>query len=203
MKTKLPYIDADQLRAALTLLAANDDQRIVTKVVHIDSQYIEATNGHAIVRMKHHAEFNKNITIQFNEPIPDDAEFSEIKLLDDGLCVAVHYRQDQDKEFRPFCKSELVVIEYKYPDFDQFLNQPFAKGNTPILLSAYLALPYLLFGRTVVGMQQSLDNKGILFEFCSATNELFGDPKLFTLAIDVFVLELTEKLLELSKEGSK
>ena len=45
MKVKLPLIDADLIRAALALISTNDDPRIVTKVVHINNLYIEATNG--------------------------------------------------------------------------------------------------------------------------------------------------------------
>lgn len=123
MKVKLPLIDADLIRAALALISANDDPRIVTKVVHINNLYIEATNGHALIKMKHNAEFNQDIAVQFVYSVPDEAEFLDINSHDDGSHTVTYYRYDQDEEFRPFEKSELILM----------------RGVTPILATCWTA----------------------------------------------------------------
>lgn len=183
MKTKLPFIDAGLLRAALTLIAAKDDPRPVTKSVHINGEFIESTNGHALVRMKHNAHFHNDIVVQFNAPVPDEAEFAEIKVLDDGLCVAVYYREEKEAEFVPFGTSALTRRSETYPDFDIFLKREFVKNALPPVSAKYLALPYLMFGAGVVDAMCTADGKAVLFNMDQFTNEIFGNPQLVTMAI--------------------
>lgn len=183
MKEKLPFIDAGLLRAALTLIAAKDDPRSVTKAVHINGEFIESTNGHALVRMKHNAYFHHDITVQFNEPVPEDAEFAEIKVLDDGLCAAVYYREEKEAEFVPFDIAELTRSSEIYPDFDIFLKGEFVKNALPPVSAKYLALPYLMFGAGVVDATCTADGKAVLFNMGPLTNEIYGDPQLVTMAV--------------------
>lgn len=183
MKEKLPFIDAELLRAALTLIAAKDDPRPVTKTVHINGEFIESTNGHALVRMKHNAHFYHDIVVQFNDPVPDDAEFTEIKVLDDGLCVAVYYREEKEAEFVPFGTSALTRRSETYPDFDIFLKREFAKNALPPINAKYLALPYLMFGFGVVDAMCTEDGKAVLFNMDPLANEIFGDPQLVAMAV--------------------
>lgn len=185
MKEKLPFIDAGLLRAALTLIAAKDDPRPVTKAVHINGEFIESTNGHALVRMKHNAHFYHDIVVQFNDPVPDDAEFAHIKQLDDGLCIVVYYREEQEAEFVPFGTSELTVVSAfaPYPDFDIFLKGEFVKSALPPVSAKYLALPYLMFGAGVVDATCTEDRKAVLFNMGPLTNEIYGDPQLVAMAV--------------------
>lgn len=183
MKEKLPFIDAGLLRAALTLIAAKDDPRPVTKAVHINSEFIESANGHALVRMKHNAHFHNDIVVQFNDPVPDNAEFAEIKVLDDGLCVAVYYREEKEAEFVPFGTSALTRRSETYPDFDIFLKGEFVKSALPPFSAKYLALPYLMFGAGVVDATCTADGKAVLFNMDQFTNEIFGNPQLVAMAI--------------------
>lgn len=183
MKEKLPFIDAGLLRAALILIAAKDDPRSVTKAVHINGEFIESTNGHALVRMKHNAYFHHDITVQFNEPVPEDAEFAEIKVLDDGLCAAVYYREEKEAEFVPFGASALTRISETYPDFDIFLKSEFVKNALPPVSAKYLALPYLMFGAGVVDATCTEDRKAVLFNMGPLTNEIYGDPQLVAMAV--------------------
>lgn len=183
MKEKLPFIDAGLLRAALTLLAAKDDPRPVTKAVHINGEFIESTNGHALVRMKHNAHFYHDIVVQFNDPVPDDAEFAEIKVLDDGLCVVVYYREETEAEFVPFEIFALTRRTETYPDFDIFLKGEFVKNALPPVSAKYLALPHLMFGAGVVDAMCTEDGKAVLFNMGPLTNEIYGDPQLVTMAI--------------------
>lgn len=183
MKEKLPFIDAGLLRAALTLIAAKDDPRPVTKAVHINGEFIESTNGHALVRMKHNAYFYHDIVVQFNEPVPDDAEFTDIRVLDDGLCIAVHYREVQEAEFIPTARSVLTPVSVPYPDLDFFLKSEFVKTALPPVSAGYLALPYLMFGAGVVDAMCTADGKAVLFNMDQFTNEIFGDPQLVIMAI--------------------
>lgn len=133
MKAKLPHIDADLIRAALALISVNDDPRMLTKVVHINNQYIEATNGHALIRMKHNAEFDQDIAVQFVYSVPDEAEFLDINSHDDGSHTVTYYRQDRDEEFRPFEKSELVLMQEHYPDLTPLLTKTFKEVKSPLL----------------------------------------------------------------------
>ena len=183
MKEKLPFIDAELLRAALTLIAAKDDPRPVTKTVHINGEFIESTNGHALVRMKHNAHFYHDIVVQFNDPVPDDAEFAEIKVLDDGLCVAVYYREETEAEFVPFETFALTRRSETYPDFDIFLKREFVKNALPPVSANYLALPYLMFGFGVVDAMCTEDGKAVLFNMDPLANEIFGDPQLVAMAV--------------------
>lgn len=183
MKEKLPFIDAGLLRAALTLISAKGDPRPVTKAVHINGEFIESTNGHALVRMKHNAHFHHDITVQFNDPVPDDAEFTEIKVLDDGRCVVVYYREETEAEFVPFDIFALTRSSKTYPDFDIFLKREFVKNALPPAGAKYLALPYLIFGGGVVDATCTTDGKAVLFNMDPFTNEIFGDPQLVTMAI--------------------
>ncbi|WP_413493787.1 hypothetical protein [Morganella psychrotolerans] len=183
MKEKLPYIDADLLRAALTLISANDDPRPVTKAVHINSEFIESTNGHALVRMKHNAEFYHDINVQFNEPVPDDAEFADIKVLDDGIYVAVYYREAEEEEFIPTARSVLATVSVPYPDLNFFLKSEFVEITMPPVSAKYLALPYLMFGTSVVDVMCTEDRKTVLFTMGALTSEIFGDPQLIAMAV--------------------
>ncbi|RUT66373.1 hypothetical protein CKG00_08175 [Morganella morganii] len=183
MKEKLPFIDAGLLRAALALIAAKDDPRPVTKAVHINGEFIESTNGHALVRMKHNANFHHDIVVQFNDPVPDDAEFAEIKVLDDGLCAAVYYREEKEAEFVPFDIAELTRDMETYPDFDIFLKGEFVKNALPPVSAKYLALPYLMFGAGVVDATCTEDGKAVLFNMGPLTNEIYGDPQLVAMAV--------------------
>lgn len=183
MRTKLPYIDTNLLRAALELIAMNDDPRPVTKAIHINGEFIESTNGHALVRMRHHAEFCHDITVQFNEPVPDNAEFADIKLLDDGLCIAVYYREAEEEEFIPIAKSVLATISMPYPDLNFFLKSEFVKTTMPPVSAKYLALPYLMFGTGVVDAMCTEDRKTVLFTMGALTNEIFGAPQLVAMAV--------------------
>lgn len=183
MKEKLPFIDAGLLRAALALIAAKDDPRPVTKAVHINGEFIESTNGHALVRMKHNAHFYHDIVVQFNDPVPDAAEFAEIKVLDDGLCVAVYYREEKEAEFVPFGTSALTRRSETYPDFDIFLKREFVKNALPPVSAKYLALPHLMFGAGVVDAMCTEDGKAVLFNMGPLTNEIYGDPQLVAMAV--------------------
>lgn len=183
MKEKLPFIDAGLLRAALTLIAAKDDPRPVTKAVHINGEFIESTNGHALVRMKHNAHFYHDIVVQFNDPVPDAAEFAEIKVLDDGLCVAVYYREEKEAEFVPFGTSALTRRSETYPDFNIFLKREFVKNALPPVSAKYLALPHLMFGAGVVDAMCTEDGKAVLFNMGPLTNEIYGDPQLVAMAV--------------------
>lgn len=183
MKEKLPFIDVGLLRAALTLIAAKDEPRSVTKAVHINGEFIESTNGHALVRMKHNAYFHHDIVVQFNDPVPDDAEFAEIKVLDDGLCAAVYYREEKEAEFVPFDIAELTRRSETYPDFDIFLKGEFVKSALPPVSAKYLALPYLMFGAGVVDATCTEDRKAVLFNMGPLTNEIYGDPQLVAMAV--------------------
>lgn len=183
MKEKLPFIDAGLLRAALTLIAAKDDPRPVTKAVHINGEFIESTNGHALVRMKHNAHFHHDIVVQFNDLVPDDAEFAEIKVLDDGLCAAVYYREEKEAEFVPFDIAELTRYIETYPDFDIFLKGEFVKNALPPVSAKYLALPYLMFGFGVVDAMSTEDGKAVLFNMDPLANEIYGDPQLVAMAV--------------------
>lgn len=183
MKTKLPLIDAGLLRAALTLIAANDDLRPVTKAVHINGEFIESTNGHALVRMKHNAHFYHDVTVQFNDPVPDDAEFADIKVLDDGLCVAVYYREEKPEEFIPIARSVLVPVSVQFPDLNFFLKNEFVKTTMPPVSAKYLALPYLMFGAGVVDAMCTEDGRSVLFNMGPLTNKIFGDPQLVAMAV--------------------
>lgn len=183
MKEKLPFIDAGLLRAALTLITAKDDPRPITKAVHINGEFIESTNGHALVRMKHNAHFHHDIVVQFNDPVPDDAEFAEIKVLDDGLCVAVYYREETEAEFVPFETFALTRRSETYPDFDIFLKREFVKNALPPVSATYLALPYLMFGFGVVDAMCTEDGKAVLFNMDPLANEVFGNPQLVAMAV--------------------
>ncbi|WP_265524441.1 hypothetical protein [Providencia rustigianii] len=194
MKAKLPHIDADLIRAALALISVNDDSRIVTKVVHINNQCIEATNGHALIRMKHHVEFDQDIAVQFVYSVPEEAEFLDINSHDDGSHTVTYYRQDRDEEFRPFEKSELVLMEERYPDFSNLLDCKHKEGKTPYIASVYLALPYLMFGRGSVDVLPSEDSRSVLFAMDALTSEIYGEPILIAMAMEKDIHKLSQSL---------
>ncbi|MEW2737600.1 hypothetical protein ABZ131_00285 [Providencia rettgeri] len=194
MKAKLPHIDADLIRAALALISVNDDPCILTKVVHINNQYIEATNGHALIRMKHNAEFDQDIAVQFVYSVPEEAEFLDINSHDDGNHTVTYYRQDRDEEFRPFEKSELVLMEERYPDFSNLLGCKHKEGKTPYIASVYLALPYLMFGRGSVDVLPSDDSRSVLFAMDALTSEIYGEPILIAMAMEKDIHKLSQSL---------
>lgn len=194
MKAKLPHIDADLIRAALALISVNDDPRIVTKVVHINNLYIEATNGHAFIRMKHNAEFDQDIAVQFEYSVPDEAEYLDINIHDNGSHTVTYYRQDRDEEFRPFEKSDLVPMQEGYPDFNKLLNDTFKEGKSPYIASVYLALPYLMFGRGSVDVLPSENCRSVLFAMDALTSEIYGEPILIAMAMEKDVHKLSQSL---------
>ena len=194
MKTKLPYIDADLIRAALALISVNDDPRMATKFIHINSLYIEAANGHALVRMKHNAEFDQDIAVQFIFPVPDEAEFLDINSHDDGSHTVIYYRQDRDEEFRPFEKSELVLMQERYPDLTPLLTKTFKEGKTPLLASRYLALPYLMFGIGSVDVLPSEEDRSVLFAMDALTSEMYGEPVLIAMTMKKDIYKLSQSL---------
>lgn len=200
MTTKLPYIETSRLRAALTLLKMSDDVRLITNCIHINAEYIEVSNGHVVLRMKHNSEFSDDIVIQFDEAIPSDAEYTYIKSYDDGSYVAIHYKQEKDENFYPSYKTRLTLIKNKYPSFNRLFEQKFIKGEVPLLQSMYLALPYLLFGRVITGVLKTKDNKSVLFDFSLLTKKSFGDPKLLVLAVADNAFDIADKAYSLIKD---
>ncbi|EPB0125001.1 hypothetical protein ACQ9TJ_004548, partial [Providencia stuartii] len=177
-------------------ISVNDDPRMVTKVVHINNQYIEATNGHALIRMKHNAEFDQDVAVQFVCSVPDEAEFLDINSHDDGSHTVTYYRQDRDEEFRPFEKSELVLMQEHYPDLTPLLTKTFKEGKTPILATRYLALPYLMFGMGSVGVLPSEDDRSALFAMDALTSEMYGEPILITMAMEKDTHKLSQSLCD-------
>lgn len=200
MTTKLPYIETSQLRAALTLLKMSDDVRLITNCIHINAEYIEVSNGHVVLRMKHNSEFSDDIVIQFDEAIPSDAEYTHIKSYDDSSYVAIHYKQEKDENFYPSYKTKLTLIKDKYPSFNRLFEQEFIKGEAPLIQAMYLALPYLLFGRVITGILKTKNNKNVLFNFSSMTKEAFGDPKLLVLPVADNAFDITDKVYSLIKD---
>ncbi|HGN0868461.1 TPA: hypothetical protein ACKROV_001689 [Providencia alcalifaciens] len=196
MKTKLPHIDADLIRAALALISVNDGTSMVTKVVHINSQHIEATNGRALIRMKHNAEFDQDVAVQFEHSVPDEAEFLNINSHDDGSHTVTYYRQDPDEKFRPFEKSELVLMQERYPDFSNLLDCKHKAGKTPYIASVYLALPYLMFGRGIVDVLPSEDGLSVLFAMDALTSEIYGEPILIAMAMGNDTQKLSQFFLD-------
>ncbi|PHM67957.1 hypothetical protein [Xenorhabdus kozodoii] len=202
-------IDSNLLRAALVCVAKGEDaeKRPQLSGVHITRKHLEATNGHALVRMeltedsgtffddKDSADLD--LIIRFCGDIPEQAHFTEITLGDEVR--AIHLDEDN----KAFSFTRLEIINGRFPDLDKAI--PTEKQNVmPIFRLSYLAYPYLMFRTGVVLMEPSGMETPCRFRFSPFTNRLYGNPIFVVQPLYKDAFEIAEqKLRELEAESDQ
>ncbi|MGJ0626153.1 hypothetical protein [Xenorhabdus bovienii] len=188
-------IASDLLRAALICVAKGEDaeKRPQLSGVHITRKHLEATNGHALVRMEltenvinFDDETDVDLIIRFCGDIPEKACFTDIQLGDEPK--AFHLGEDEVV----FSLTHLEIINGRFPDLDK--NIPTEKQNViPYFLAEYLAYPYLMFGRGAVLMEPSGMEAACRFRFGAFTNKLYGNPVFIVLPLYKDAFEAAEQ----------
>lgn len=142
-------IHTDILRAALCCVADETEERKYLQGVHITPTHIEATDGRAAVAMEHGAEAEIDAVFIVHGDIPDDADGTDIGLLD-GDWFAIHYEVIDDDDSRRVGCNRLELVECRYPDFSRLLPaEAEPVEEMPMFASHLLALPYRMFGHAM------------------------------------------------------
>ncbi|QCJ70374.1 hypothetical protein C9446_11220 [Providencia heimbachae] len=167
-------IQSHLLRAALVCVAKNDP-RYYLQGVHINSKYIEATNGHVALRMEHGIKTRRDTILEFRGAIPAKAVTTEICFTKEPY--AVH--RDASNNRIGFA----VLLSYdnaRFPDLDRIIPSNF-ESCLPHFQAAYLAYPEKMFGisRGVnpISFHPSGMTTGCLFKFSNVINQKYGNPQ--------------------------
>lgn len=168
-------IQTHLLRAALVCVAKNDP-RYYLQGVHINSKYIEATNGHVALRMEHGIRTRKNVILEFRGKLPAKSETTEIVFAKEPY--AVHR---DSKGVRVGFTAIVSHSDARFPDLDRVIPTKF-ELCMPYFQSAYLAYPEKMFGVgkrwfNTVSFHPSGMTGGCLIMFNGLVNEKYGNPQ--------------------------
>ncbi|ULH12416.1 hypothetical protein MF265_06535 [Serratia marcescens] len=186
----------DILRAALHCVASENEPREYLQGVYITPTHIKATDGRAAVMMEHGAETEIDAVFIVYGNIPNTAEGTLIRRLNDGW-MAFHFDEDDQH----VGSNELVEMKCRYPDFSKLLpTESEPCDELPIFSSHLLALPYLMFGEvlgfTPVKFKPYGKTAACQLIFDSGVNSLFGNPLMVIMPVREGVFEMMEDLLE-------
>ncbi|WP_211130346.1 hypothetical protein [Serratia surfactantfaciens] len=189
----------DILRAALCCVANENEPREYLQGVYITPTHIHATDGRAAVMMEHGADTDIDKVFLVKGDIPDSAEATIIKHMDEGW-MAIH--SDEDKEFVGFC--ELVPLDCRYPDFSKILPaEPEPCDVLPMFSGHLLALPYLMFGSEIgfAAVQFKPSGKGGPCQLIldPGINRLYGNPFLVIMPLRDNTFDLLDEVM--NEEG--
>lgn len=167
-------IQTHLLRAALVCVAKNDP-RYYLQGVHINSKYIEATNGHVALRMEHGIKTRRDEILEFRGTIPAKAVTTEICSTKEPYAI---HRDNNNNRI-----GFTVLASYsdaRFPDLDRVIPDKF-EPCLPLFQAVYLAYPEKMFGinRGVnsISLHPSGMTTGCLFKFSSVINEKYGKPQ--------------------------
>nr|ELR5114971.1 hypothetical protein [Providencia stuartii] len=168
-------IQTHLLRAALVCVAKNDP-RYYLQGVHINSKYIEATNGHVALRMEHDIRTRKNVILEFRGKLPAKSETTEIVFTKEPY--AVHR---DIKGVRVGFTAIVSHSDARFPDLDRVIPTKF-ETCLPHFQAAYLAYPEKMFGAgkrwfNTVSFHPSGMTGGCLIKFNGLVNEKYGNPQ--------------------------
>ncbi|MDE1479767.1 hypothetical protein KKI90_23075 [Xenorhabdus bovienii] len=188
-------IDSDLLRAALVCVAkgTSADKHPQISGVHITRKHLEATNGHALVRMEltenvidFDDDTDVDLIIRFCGDIPEQACFTDIQLGDEPK--AFHLGEDEVA----FSLTRLEIINGRFPDLDKSI--PTEKQNViPYFLAEYLAYPAQMFGGGAVLIEPSGMEAACRFRFGAFTNKIYGNPVFIVLPLYKDAFEAAEQ----------
>lgn len=186
----------DILRAALCCVADENEHREYLRGVRVTPTHIKATNGNAAVMMEHDAETNIDAVFIVYGGIPNTAEGTLIRRLNDGW-MAFHFDEDDQH----VGSNELVEMKCRYPDFSKLLpTESEPCDGLPMFSSHLLALPYLMFGEvlgfTPVRFKPYGKTAACQLIFDSGVNRLFGNPFMVIMPVREGAFEMMERLLD-------
>lgn len=147
-----------KLRAA-DEFRAKGDVRNYLNGIHINKDFVEATNGHVAIQMRSETKTNLDVIVRFKGKIPKSAQDTELEF-NKGKNIAYHYD----------INGTLVDVQMFYiedgifPDFKKFLPSKLSLGEKfPMLSAEYMAIAHKAFG--------SQKNKFIGMEVVHYTDE--------------------------------
>lgn len=168
-------IQTHLLRAALVCVAKNDP-RYYLQGIHINSNYIEATNGHVAVRMEHGISTRRNSIIEFCGPVPKKAVTTEIYFTKEPY--AVH--RDSTGMRVGFTALKLHD-DARFPDLDRVIPENH-ELCLPLFQARYLTYPQKMFGddnrMNAVKFNPAGMEAPCMLEFSENINAVFGNPQL-------------------------
>lgn len=167
-------IQTHLLRAALVCVAKNDP-RYYLQGVHINSKYIEATNGHVALRMEHGIKTRRDTILEFKGSVPAKAVTTEICFTKEPYAI---HRDSTDQRV-----GFTVLASYddaRFPDLDRVIPDKF-EPCLPHFQAAYLAYPEKMFGAgrgvNPISFHPAGMSKACLLKFSDVINEKYGNPR--------------------------
>lgn len=162
------------LRAALVCVAKNDP-RYYLQGIHINNNYIEATNGHVAVRMAHGINTRRNSIIEFCGLVPKKAVTTEIHFTKEPY--AVH----RDSAGTRVGFTALKLHDARFPDLDRVIPENH-ELCLPLFQARYLAYPQKMFGddnrMNTVKFHPAGMTEACVLKFSENINTIFGNPQL-------------------------
>ena len=169
-------LETRKLRAA-DVFRGRGDPRHYLNGIHINKNYIEASDGHTAIRMDSGMKTRIDVIIRFKGSIPKTAVKTKLSF-DGSQSVAYHY----DIHCALLSVQLFDLIDGKFPNLDKLIADRKTKGEMPALQPAYLARIDRAFPSSKNGFVYTkpisyASNESVQYEVGpSGLNEEFGNP---------------------------
>lgn len=165
------------LRAADEFRGKADVRRYINGI-HINKNFVEATNGHIAVRMDSGIKTRLDIIVRFKGKIPKSAKNTKLSF-SKGENVAYHY----DNLGQLVSVQVFDLEEAKFPNMDKIIPTELTKGEFPAIQPSFLGVIDKAFGSkgmhkfVYVKPVQYAINKAVVFSIGpKVVNSEFGNP---------------------------
>lgn len=130
-----------KLRAA-DEFRAKGDVRNYLNGIHINKDFVQATNGHVAIQMKSEVRTRLDVIVRFKGRIPKSAQDTKLEF-SKGKNVAYHY----DTLGQLIDVQMFEVEEGRFPDFKRVIPSELTLGSEfPMLNAEYMAIAHKAFG---------------------------------------------------------
>ena len=172
-------LPARMVKAAIAFSAnKNNELRDYLCGIHVTSKFIEATNGHVAIQMKHGVKRAKKGIYAVKGAIPAKAIYIEF-IVTKKLCIA-RLLDGFDNEIGV---RQLEVINKKFPELQNkiiknILEKPICNESIPRLNACYIGIIDKAFDYPFVGCDMEFRGKdtAVIVKLAGYPNELFGFP---------------------------
>lgn len=165
-----------KLRAA-NVFRGKGDPRPYINGIHINKDFIEATNGHCAVRMSSEVKTRIDVIVRFEGAIPKSAEKTKLSF-DKNQSIAYHY----DLHGNLLSVQLFNLLDGKFPDLENVIPKEKTKGEFPAVQPSYIAFMDKAFPSSrnkfvYVKPISYSENKVVQYEVGpSIISDEYGDP---------------------------
>lgn len=176
MEITVMKIKSCKLRAADEFRAKGDIRNYLNGI-HINKDFVQATNGHVAIQMKSEVKTSLDVIVRFKGKIPKSAITTKLEF-SKGKNIAYHY----DGLNELISVQIFTIEEGKFPDFKKVLPEKLVVKNVhPTLSAEYMATAHKAFGnprnRIAMKVVHCDDaSKAVIYEVKSPSLHDCGEP---------------------------